>query len=281
MGSPVVIRTVAEMRKYSAAAGKEKKSVALVPTMGAIHPGHERLVRETSSRANICVASIFVNPLQFSAGEDYESYKRDEEGDIGKLSKAGADAVFLPSSDEIYPPGFQTSVEVENLQSFLCGVSRPGHFRGVATVVLKLFNIVRPAVAGFGEKDFQQLAIIRRMVGDLNLDIEIFSVPTVRDSSGLAISSRNEYLSEEEMRRAVVIPQVLFRMKKLFDSGVKGSSDLRKAGVKIAADTGVLFEYLEVCDPETLVSVETVSDGNLIAVAAKVGKARLIDSIRL
>lgn len=280
MGTPVVIRTVAEMKKYSSAAQKAGKTIALVPTMGAIHLGHLRLVERTSAQADLCVVSIFVNPLQFSPGEDYGSYRRDEKGDIGKLSKTRTDAVFIPSAEQFYPSGFQTSVEVETLQRFLCGASRPGHFKGVATVVLKLFNIVRPAVAGFGEKDFQQLAIIRKMTEDLNLDVKIFSVPTVRDASRLAISSRNEYLSKEEMKKAVVIPRVLFRMKQVFDSGVRKSADLRKAATETAGE-GTEFEYLEICDSETLVPTETACEGNLVAIAAKIGKARLIDSIRL
>ncbi len=270
------------MREYSSAAAGEGKTVALVPTMGAIHEGHIRLAEETAAQADLCVVSIFVNPLQFSGGEDYGSYRRDEKGDIEKLSKTGTDAVFVPSPDEIYPPGFQTSVEVENLQRFLCGSSRPGHFKGVATVVLKLFNIVRPAVAGFGEKDFQQLAIIKRMVRDLNLDIRIFAVPTVRDGSGLAISSRNEYLSEEEMKKAVAVPRLLFGMKRLFDSGVRRSSDLLKAVAEISGgDTGIEVDYLEICDPETFAPKEKASEGTMVAVAVKIGKARLIDSIRL
>lgn len=282
MSRPAVLRTAAEMREYSAAAAKEGKSVALVPTMGAVHGGHERLVKETSARADLCAASVFVNPLQFAGGEDYETYPRDEEADIAKLSASGADAVFIPSAEEMYPPGFQTSVEVERLQRFLCGASRPGHFRGVATVVLKLFNIARPAVAGFGEKDFQQLAIIKRMVRDLNLEVSVFSIPTVREESGLAISSRNAYLSEEEMEKAVVIPRALFEVKRLFDSGTRTGAELVNSGLEFAArEAGVEFEYLEICDPETLAPAETAAPGSVAAAAARVGRARLIDSVRL
>ncbi len=280
MSPPAVIRTVEEMRSYSYSARRNGKKVALVSTMGSIHKGHLRVVEKTSARADTCVASIFVNPLQFSAGEDYDGYKRDEEGDIDRLSAAGIDAVFLPSSEEIYPPGFQTSVEVEEAQKFLCGLSRPGHFKGVATVVVKLFNIVKPDVAGFGEKDFQQLVIVKRAVRDLNLDIEIVSVPTVREDTGLAISSRNEYLSEEEKQRAVAISLVLFRMKRLFESGIRRSAEILKDGRDFLAGEGIDVDYLEICNPETLVPIENPSRGSLAAVAARVGRARLIDNIR-
>ncbi len=277
-----VLKTVAEMREYSFAARREGGEIAFVPTMGAIHEGHLRIVEAVCARADVCVASIFVNPLQFSAGEDYENYKRDEKGDIDKLSDSEVDAVFIPSVEEMYPAGFQTSVEVENLQNFLCGASRPGHFKGVATVVVKLFNIVRPAVAGFGEKDFQQLAIIKRAVEDLGLDVQILAVPTVRDGAGLAISSRNEYLSESERKQAVVIPHILFKIKQLFDSGTRQSVELLKAGEDlIAREGGIQVDYLEICDPETLVPTEKVSKGSLVAIAARVGKARLIDNLRL
>ena len=281
MSSPAVIRTVSGMREYSSAVAASGGEVGLVPTMGAIHAGHLSIVDRVAAKNRACVVSIFVNPLQFSSGEDFDGYKRDTAGDIAKLSAAGVDAVFLPESGDIYPDGFQTSVEVECLQGFLCGLKRPGHFKGVATVVLKLFNIVRPAVAGFGEKDFQQLAIIRRMVKDLNLDMEIISVPTVRDSSGLAVSSRNEYLSDEERKAAVAIPDVLFRMKALFESGISRSAEIVRDGREfLGTRSGVEVEYLEICDPETLAPAETARTGSLAAIAAGVGKARLIDSVR-
>ncbi|MGI9558812.1 MAG: pantoate--beta-alanine ligase [Thermodesulfobacteriota bacterium] len=281
MSSPLVIRTAEEMKEYSSSVSKDGKSAGFVPTMGAIHAGHLRIMEEISALSDVCIASIFVNPLQFGAGEDYDGYKRDEEGDVAKLTEAGVEAVFIPSAGEIYPDGFQTSVEVERLQKFLCGASRSGHFKGVATVVLKLFNIVRPAVAGFGEKDFQQLAIIKRMVKDLHLDVRIAAVPTVRDETGLAVSSRNEYLSDEERKKAVVIPQVLFRMKQLFDSGTLLSAEIVKDGGEfLATNGGVDLEYLEICDPETLAPSPGASAGSLAAIAARVGKARLLDSIR-
>ncbi|WP_462137032.1 pantoate--beta-alanine ligase [Candidatus Mycalebacterium sp.] len=281
MKTPAIIRTVDEMKRFSSAAARNGRKVGLVPTMGSIHEGHLSVVRETSPHADVCVASIFVNPFQFSAGEDYGSYKRDEEGDVEKLSAAGIDAVFLPSADEIYPPGFQTSVDVGELQNFLCGASRLGHFKGVATVVVKLFNIVSPEVAGFGEKDFQQLAIIKRVVRDLNLDIRIVAVPTVREPSGLAMSSRNEYLSKQERETAVAIPRVLFKMKRLFESGMRESAEILKDGGQFLAGEGIVeVDYLEICDPETLVPVEKASKGSLAAIAARVGKARLIDNIR-
>lgn len=277
MSAPLVIRKVSEMRRYALSAAP----VRFVPTMGAIHKGHLSIVDKVRADGCALVVSIFVNPLQFSPGEDFERYKRDEEGDVEKLSAAGVEAIFIPDADEIYPDGFQTSVEVERLQGFLCGLHRPGHFKGVATVVLKLFNILRPAVAGFGEKDFQQLAIIKRMVKDLHLDVDVVSVPTVRDSTGLALSSRNESLSAEERAYAVAIPDVLFRMKALFESGVSRVADIvGDGGEFLSKHGGVEVEYLEICDPETLVPSETARTGNLAAIAARVGGVRLIDSVR-
>lgn len=279
--SPVIIKTVSEMRRYSSAVAASGKEVGLVPTMGAIHEGHLSVLDGVAAENRASVVSIFVNPMQFGPGEDFDNYKRDAASDIAKLSAAGADAVFLPGAAEIYPDGFQTSVEVERLQGFLCGLKRPGHFKGVATVVLKLFNIVRPAVAGFGEKDFQQLAVIKRMVKDLNLDIRITGVPTVREPSGLAVSSRNQYLSGAEREIAVAIPGVLFRMRALFESGVSRSADILKDGREfLGAHPGVEVEYLEVCDPETLAPAGTAREGSLAAVAAGVGGTRLIDSVR-
>ena len=286
MSSPAVITTVAEMRRYSSAAASSGREVALVPTMGAIHEGHLSIVNAVAAKNRALVASIFVNPAQFGPGEDFDGYRRDAEGDIAKLSSAGVDAVFLPDAEEIYPEGFQTTVEVERLSRFLCGRFRPGHFKGVATVVLKLFNIVSPAVAGFGEKDFQQLAIVKRMVKDLNLGVTIVGVPTVRDASGLAVSSRNQYLSRDERETAVAIPRVLFRMKALFESGVLQAAEIIADGEKfLASRPGIGVEYLEVCDPETLEPAETARAGSLAAVAARVpsarvGAARLIDSVR-
>ena len=281
MSSPAVIKTVSGMRRYSSAAVASGKEVGFVPTMGAIHAGHLSIVDKVAAQNRVRVVSIFVNPLQFGPGEDFKGYKRDTEGDIAKLSAAGVDAVFLPEAGEIYPEGFQTSVEVERLQGFLCGLKRPGHFKGVATVVLKLLNIVCPRVAGFGEKDFQQLAIIKRMVKDLNLDMEIIGVPTVRDSSGLAVSSRNEYLSDGERETAVAIPDVLFRMRALFESGISRSAEIVRDGREfLGAHTGVEVEYLEICDPDTLAPAEVARAGSLAAIAARVGGARLIDSVR-
>ena len=286
MSSPAVITTVSEMRRYSSAAVSSGKQVALVPTMGAIHEGHLSTVNAVSAKNRSLVVSIFVNPAQFGPGEDFENYKRDTAGDIAKLSAAGVDAVFLPDAEEIYPDGFQTTVEVERLSRFLCGRFRPGHFKGVATVVLKLFKIVNPTVAGFGEKDFQQLAVVKWMVQDLNLNVTITAVPTVRDGSGLAVSSRNERLSDGERKTAVAIPRVLFRMKALFESGVSRSAEILGDGKRfLAAYPGVRVEYLEVCDPETLEPSETARAGSLAAIAAKVasaksGSVRLIDSVR-
>lgn len=277
-----VVKGVAEMKALSVSLKREGKTISFVPTMGALHEGHLTLMAEGKKRADVLVASVFVNPTQFGPGEDYKKYTRDTEGDLGKMSRAGVDIAFFPGPEEIYPPGFQTYVEVTELEKPLCGASRPGHFRGVATVVLKLFNIVRPDVALFGRKDYQQLQVIKRMVRDLDLDVQIVGMPIVREASGLAMSSRNAYLSEEQRTRAVALSKALGEIKRKFDGGERKASVLLESGKRILSDSSAgEIDYLEIRNGDTLEEVMLASPGDVAALAVKVGRARLIDNIEL
>lgn len=256
--------------------------VALVPTMGAFHEGHFSLIDAARRRAGCIVVSIFVNPLQFPAGEDYESYPRDLEADAELCRKQGASLLFTPTAEEMYPPGFSTYVEVGRLSEKLCGPFRPGHFRGVATVVLTLFNIVSPDFAVFGEKDYQQLVIIRRMVEDLHAKVDVVSVPTVREKDGLAASSRNRYLSPEERQNALALYKSLQAAREAVASGERYAAALKAIMMDVLQSTpGVKVEYAAVVDPSTLEDVDELRGPTLAAVAARVGKARLIDNLML
>lgn len=277
-----ILSSVNKMREASNEIRKEGKTISLVPTMGALHAAHLSLVEEARKRADVCVVSIFVNPTQFGPNEDYLKYARDLEGDIEKLDKCGVDLVFAPGADEIYPRDFQTFVRVEKIENHLCGLHREGHFRGVATIVLKLFNIVKPNTAIFGHKDYQQLKIIQRMVKDLNLDIEIVCCPIIRDRSGLALSSRNSYLSADEKERAGSIFETLNKMRQEFQMGSRLSKTMKESGIKILNRANIVnIDYLEVCDPETLETKEFAEKGDLLAIAVRLGSTRLIDNIRL
>jgi len=270
------------MKDLSRSLKREGKTIAFVPTMGALHDGHLSLMAEGRKRADVLVSSVFVNPTQFGPKEDYKKYTRDTEGDLAKMSRAGVDVAFFPEPEEIYPPGFQTYVEVTELEKPLCGASRPGHFRGVATVVLKLFNIVRPDFAIFGKKDFQQLQVIKRMARDLDLDVEIIGMPTFRESSGLAMSSRNAYLSPDERERAASLSKALHEIKRNFDGGEKDAAALVEYGRRVISDASAgEIDYLEIRKGETLEEVKSVSQGDVAALAVKVGGARLIDNIEL
>lgn len=251
--------------------------------MGYLHDGHLSLVRIARERGcDAVAATIFVNPVQFGPGEDFERYPRDEARDLALLSREGVDAVFVPAAGEMYPPGYQTFVEVTGVSQGLCGASRPGHFRGVATVVTKLFNICRPHVAVFGEKDFQQLAVIRAMARDLDFDIEIVGAPIVREPDGLAMSSRNAYLSGEDRAAAVCLFRGLCRAREMFEAGVRDPAELA-AAVKavIAAEPRAALDYVEARDPLTLEPAWAPCERVTILVAARVGPARLIDNMTL
>lgn len=273
------IRSLSEMRSYSLAALKAGKKLGLVPTMGKFHEGHLSLMRKAREDCDSTVVSLFVNPAQFSPGEDYENYPRDYEGDRTLAERAGVDVLFCPPAEEIYPPGFSAKVSIAGLENKLCGLHRPAHFSGVATVVLKLFNIVRPDRAYFGEKDYQQLLIIKRLVKDLNVDTEVIGLPTVREHDGLAMSSRNEYLRDGDRDSARSLFQSLQAAGNLVASGERSSARIKeKMRETIGANPGTEIQYISICHPETLEELEEVKETALAALAVWVGKARLIDN---
>ncbi len=279
---PLIITESSKMQLFSNDLKKRGKKIALVPTMGGLHKGHLSLVSKANELGDVSVVSIFVNPAQFDDSEDLRSYARNIEGDLEKLSDYKVNVVFSPDASEIYSPGFQTYVEVTELQDCMCGLHRPGHFRGVATVVLKLFNIVKPDYAIFGQKDYQQLKIIERMVKDLDLEVTIVPMPIVRDKDGLAMSSRNSNLSAEQRRQAVMISKALFSIRQSFLQGCKDVSRLVEVGERVLADSDIdNVDFLEIRDPESLALVQEAGSGDLIALAARIGKTRLIDNIKL
>lgn len=275
-----IIKTVAEMRTCSYQLHAEEKVIGFVPTMGFLHEGHLSLIRESKRIADATIVGIFVNPAQFGPNEDYNRYPRDIEGDTRKCNEIGADILFLPSVNDIYPKGHRTFVEVEGLSSKLCGIFRPNHFRGVATIVTKLFNIIRPEKAFFGQKDFQQTLIIKRLASDLNLGSDIIVMPTVRGSDGLAMSSRNSYLSIAERASARSMYRSLMLAEELIISGEISAKEIRdKMESFIANEESLQVEYISISDPETLEEVERIEGNVLIAVAVCIGKTRLIDNI--
>ena len=276
------IRTVREMKKYLKEMRSRRRRVALVPTMGYLHEGHLLLVREARRLASAVVVSIFVNPTQFGPNEDLDRYPRDMRGDLKKLRQEGVDVVFSPDASEIYPERYQTYVDVTEVTRDYCGTSRPSHFRGVATVVAKLFTIIRPDVAVFGEKDFQQLVVIRRMVKDLGLDVDVVGLPTVREEDGLAMSSRNAYLSPAQRQQATTIYRGLRKAKRLLDSGERDAAELAAIAIDLLREEqDLVIDYVAVCDPETLERIPEVEKEAVLLVAVKVGDTRLIDNIRL
>lgn len=274
-----VCRTIAELREALAPSRSAGRSIGFVPTMGYLHAGHLALAARARTENDVVVVSIFVNPTQFGPAEDLARYPRDLPRDLKLCEEAGVDLVFAPEPGEMYPAGFQTHVEVENLSRGLCGARRPGHFRGVATVVVKLFNIVQPTRAYFGEKDAQQLRVIRRLVRDLDLPLTIVPVPTVREPDGLAMSSRNVYLSAEERRAALVLYRALRLAEDLFARGERDAAAIA-AGMEalIAAEPLARMDYLEVVDDETLEPVQKLERPALVALAVYFGKTRLIDN---
>jgi pantoate--beta-alanine ligase len=269
------------MAAWSEAARQRGERIAFVPTMGALHEGHVSLLREGRRRGERLVLSIFVNPTQFGPNEDLARYPRDLDGDLALAASAGTDIAYVPDAAAVYPPGFQTFVQVREVEKGLCGDRRPGHFAGVATVVCKLFNVVRPHVALFGEKDFQQLAVIRRMVRDLDMPVDVVGMPIVREADGLAMSSRNRYLSPAERQRALSLSRGLV-------AAVAAARDgQRDVAALIALVQGALagqvdsVDYVELRDAETLASVARVDGPAVMLVAAFVGRTRLIDNMRL
>ena len=277
-----ILQNINDMRAAVRAARGENRTLGFVPTMGALHEGHLSLVRAAKSKCDVVVASIFVNPTQFGPNEDFSKYPRTFERDCELLKNEGVDLLFAPSVEEMYPKGAVTWVTVEGLSDKLDGRSRPGHFRGVTTVVSKLFHIVEPNVAFFGQKDAVQLVLIRRMVHDLNMPVEVVGCPIVRESDGLAMSSRNAYLNAEERKSALVLYRSLQEIKKRFESGERDNAKLLLAGMEIfKQEPGVRLDYLEIVDPETLDPLTTINGEALVALAAYVGTTRLIDNAML
>jgi len=277
-----IITSINKMRYVSEKKRSEGILIGLVPTMGALHEGHLSLVKRASEKTDFVVVSIFVNPTQFAPNEDFTAYPRNIGDDARKIELAGADCIFAPEKSNMYPEGYATYVAVERLTDGLCGHSRPTHFRGVTTVVTKLFNIVYPHVAVFGQKDAQQHAVIKRMVKDLDMPVEIDVGPIVREPDGLAMSSRNSYLSAEERRQTVSLYRSLCLAEELVSSGITGSEDIiRKVRAVIAEQDRAKIDYIEIVDPEEMTPVDDVRGGGLLALAVWFGDARLIDNIVL
>jgi pantoate--beta-alanine ligase len=275
-----VASTIQEVRNWVSAARNEGKKIGLVPTMGALHIGHISLIEAAVKDCDFVVVSIFVNPTQFCPGEDLENYPRPLEDDLEICKKAGVDVVFAPSPEQMYPVENVTWVNVEKLTGPLCGRSRPGHFRGVTTVCTKLFNIVAPDVAYFGQKDAQQAIVIKRMVTDLNMPLEIVVCPTVREPNGLAVSSRNQYLTARQKKDVTNIYKSLQTCRKLIDAGTTETHEIIAEMQKILLQIpSGQIEYVSIVDGETLESIDKISGKILAAVAVKVGPARLIDNI--
>lgn len=271
-----VIETIGEMR---AERGRIHGSVGFVPTMGYLHEGHMELVRRARAENITVIVSIFVNPSQFGPQEDFDSYPRDTERDLNLLEKEGVSLVFMPAAGEMYPEGFSTWVDVEKVSAELEGEDRPGHFRGVATVVCKLFNIVQPHRAYFGQKDAQQLVVIKKMASDLDMDLEIVAVPTVREPDGLAMSSRNTYLTKEERQAAVVLWKALCLARGQWSGGERDAAVLRREMISlIQREPFAQIDYVSVADPDTLRELDTVGDRALVSLAVRIGKTRLIDN---
>jgi pantoate--beta-alanine ligase len=277
-----LVPAIAEMRALCRSAKSGGKRLGLVPTMGALHEGHLSLVRAARAKSEMVAATIFVNPTQFGPNEDFARYPRNLESDCAILEREGVDLVFAPSVKEMYPAGSVTWVKVEGLSDRLCGKSRPGHFRGVTTVVAKLFYIIEPDAAFFGQKDAAQHAIIRRMVGDLDMPVSIEVCPIVREPDGLALSSRNAYLNPEERKSALVLHCSLTRAEQLYEGGERDSAKLISAAEdEFAAEPTVRLDYFEIVNPDTLQPQSRIEGKTLVAVAAFVGKTRLIDNVVL
>jgi len=278
-----IINDIQGIREAVKSAKEQKKSVGFVPTMGFLHEGHLGLIKKAKEENDLVIVSIFVNPTQFGPGEDLESYPRDIERDSKLSQSAGADIIFHPSVEEMYPSGFNTFVELEGgITKKLCGASRPGHFKGVTTVVSKLFNIVSPHKAYFGQKDAQQVAVIEQMVRDLNFDVKIIPCPIVREKDGLAMSSRNTYLNREERQGALILSKSLFMAETMIKDGEKDSSKIKEfITEKINSEKLANIDYVEVVDAKTLNNIDKLQGDILIALAVRFGKTRLIDNVRL
>ena len=275
-------KNIASVSEFRDAERGAPRPIGLVPTMGALHEGHLSLVRRARADNATVVASIFVNPTQFGVHEDLSSYPRDIDDDLATLEREGVDLVFAPSLREVYPPGFSTYLDVGPIAERLEGASRPGHFRGVATVVCKLLTIVRPDRAYFGQKDAQQCLVVQRLSADLNLGAEIVVLPTVRDADGLALSSRNEYLAAEDRKAALVLYRSLCLATELHGSGIRDANEIRgRMRALIEAETRAEIDYVSVADPDSLAELATVDRPALVSLAVRIGAVRLIDNMTL
>jgi len=276
-----VISKVAELQERIKDWKLKGLTVGFVPTMGYLHEGHLSLVREAKKRNDRAAVSIFVNPKQFGPAEDYNVYPRDFNRDAALLEKEGVDLIFYPAVEEMYPAGYKTYVEVEDLENRLCGRSRPGHFRGVCTVVLKLFNLIQPDEAYFGWKDAQQVIILKKMVEDLNLPVKIRPMPLIREKDGLALSSRNIYLNPQERQASVVLYRSLELAEEIIKNGERQAARIRQQMVNlISAEPLARIDYVEIVDPQTLEPLVTIDGDALVAVAVYFGRTRLIDNLR-
>jgi pantoate--beta-alanine ligase len=274
-----IIKTTSEMQESARKWRADGKIIGLVPTMGALHEGHLSLLDIIKPHCDVLITSIFINPTQFGPKEDLENYPRDLEGDIRKLSGRGCDVVFAPDVEQMYPPGYLTFINVKELDQHLCGASRPGHFRGVATVVAKLFHITRCQVAVFGQKDYQQAVILKRMVEDLNMDVTILVAPIIRERDGIAMSSRNQYLSPDERQQATALNRALDIAEKVVRDGETNAAVIRDAMVKLIREQPAAhIDYVAIVHPDTLEDVSEIGDAAVAAVAVKFGAARLIDN---
>jgi pantoate--beta-alanine ligase len=274
-----IIESAKKMQALSESLRNQRKIVTFVPTMGYFHEGHLDLMREGRKKGDCLVISIYVNPTQFGPNEDFEKYPRDFERDHTMAEGVGVDVIFYPPTAEMYPPYYQTYVTVENVTNNLCGLSRPGHFRGVATICAKLFNLVKPHIAVFGKKDFQQLVTIKRMVQDLNMDLEVIGMPTTREQDGLAMSSRNIYLTPDERVSALSLSRSLKLVKGLYEQGerdaVKMIGEVRK---HIESHSHTTIDYVQICDTTTMKDVVLLDGESVLTMAVRVGKTRLIDN---
>ena len=275
-----VIEKIKDVSNFIKELKAQKKTVGFVPTMGFLHEGHLSLMRYAKKVTDVVIVSIFVNPTQFGPKEDFNAYPRDMEGDKGKCLEAGVDILFIPSASEIYPEGYLAYVNVEKITDVMCGASRPGHFKGVATIVAKLFNIVKPDKAFFGQKDFQQTVVIKRMAADLNMDIDIEALPTIREPDGLAISSRNSYLSGAERAAAACLYMSLKLAEDRISKGERNCAKIIEAMQHIIqAEKSAKTDYIAIADAETLEEVKTIDRKVVIALAVWIGKTRLIDNV--
>lgn len=277
-----IFTKIEEIKPYLRQQQKEGKTIGLVPTMGYLHEGHLSLIRKSVEENDLTVVSIFVNPTQFGPGEDYECYPRNPEKDQQLVEQAGGQVVFYPTVNIMYPEGYKTYVAVEDLTGYLCGITRPGHFRGVATVVTKLFNIVHPERAYFGQKDAQQTVVIKRMVDDLNMDVDVKICPIVREKDGLALSSRNVYLNTEERKQAIVLSQSLAVAKEMILQGEKNAGLIKETIMgMISSKPLTCIDYVSIVNDKTLNDIKEIKGTILISLAVKFGRTRLIDNLMM